>query len=128
MFATLLWGLPRPDGAATDDDAVIAAIRAQQGAALEPLTDGRLRDPEFEAIVDGLFGVEAPVDMVAGWAFAQSYTDRAVKQALPGPYSVGWTAVRDELAVDRADATRRAAAGLRDVVRALAAAGCPLVE
>ncbi|HEX2627256.1 MAG TPA: hypothetical protein VHL56_10170 [Candidatus Limnocylindrales bacterium] len=128
MFATLLGALPWPDAADSADDAVIAAVRAQEAANLEPITDGRLRDRDFDAVVDGLFGVAAPVDVVANWAFAASYTDRAVKQALPGPYTAGWLAIRDEVATDRDAATMRAAAALHDVVRALAAAGCPLVE
>ena len=128
MFATLLGELPRPEGAATDDDAVIAAVRAQEAAGLEPLTDGRLRDPAFDAVLDGLLGLTEPADVLGAWAFAASYTERAVKQALPGPYSAGWIAAPDGDGGDRADATRRAAAGLHELVRALAAAGCPLVE
>jgi hypothetical protein len=130
VFATLLGGLPRPDGdgAPDDDEMVITAVRAQEAAGLEPLTDGRLRDPGFESVIDGLLGWEAPADVVGAWAFAASYTERAVKQALPGPYSAGWIASRDGNAADRAEATRRAAAGLHELVRALAAAGCPLVE
>lgn len=131
MFATLLGSLPLPDvteAAHGLDAAVIAAVRAQEAANLEPLTDGRLRDPDFDALVDGLFGVSDPVDVVSSWAFAASYTERAVKQALPGPYTVGWMALRDELVVDRRAATLHAAAGLHELVRALAAAGCPLVE
>ncbi|MES1239552.1 MAG: hypothetical protein ABUL57_01680, partial [Chloroflexota bacterium] len=84
MFATLLGPLPRPDGADSDDDAVIAAIRAQEAAGLEPLTDGRLRDPGFDQLIDGIFGVAEPIDIVATWAFGASYTNRAVKQTLPG--------------------------------------------
>lgn len=134
MFATLLGALPQPERVegANDDDAidaaVIAAMRAQEAANLEPLTDGRLRDPDFDAVVDGLLGWAAPADVVGAWAFAASYTDRAVKQALPGPYTVGWDAVRDGNMEDRGEATMRAAAGLHELVRALAAAGCPLVE
>lgn len=128
MFATLLGALPRPAGQLSDDEAVVAAIRAQEAAGLEPLTDGRLRDPEFDALIDGLVGMAAPFDVVGSWAFAASYTDRAVKQALPGPYSIGWIAVRDGNAQDRDAATRHAAEGLHELVRALAAAGCPLIE
>lgn len=127
MFATLLGALPPPDGTTTIDDAVIAALRAQEAAGLEPLTDGRLRDPRFEALIDGIVGLGAPVDPIAGWSFAQTRTERAVKQALPGPYSIGWmVAPASEPA--RADVTRRAADALRGLVTALAAAGCPLVE
>jgi methionine synthase II (cobalamin-independent) len=53
-------------------------------------------------------------------------TDRAVKQALPGPYSVLRKAGRS--ATDVREGTVAVASSLRGVVEALAAAGCPLVE
>ena len=102
----------------TIDDAVVAVIRAQEDAGLEPLTDGRLRDAGEE----GVSGV------VACWSFANAQTDLAVKQALQGPYSLGWSAVRDGSAVERRGAVMRAATWLREMVRELAEAGCRLVE
>jgi methionine synthase II (cobalamin-independent) len=84
---------------------VEAAVRAQEAAGLEPITDGRRSDPGLPA--------------AARWRFAASLTDRAVKQALPGPYSI----------VRRAPADPGAALdALRRDVEALAAAGCPLIE
>lgn len=142
MFATLLGALPRPtiddrqDGEASLDELVVAAIRAQEGAGLEPISDGRLRGHMFE-------GVPELRAIVEGWRFAAGETDRAVKQVLPGPYSIGRRAIgggKDPGA--RAQATARAAEAaaraphvmaraadaLRAIVGELAAAGCPLVE
>jgi len=124
MFATLLGGLPRPplpDGldpssAGALDVLVELVIRAQEGAGLEPITDGRLRDPE-------LVGDAGAV--VQRWAFAAGLTDRAVKQALRGPYSAGWGAGPG---VDRAARTLDAADASNEDIRKLADAGCPLVE
>ena len=112
MFATLLSALPRPDGpeaneAASADDIerlVEIAVRAQEEAGLEPVTDGRLRARSFDEI-------PAPMVAVEQWRSTQAHTERAAKQALPGPCSSSV-----ELAA------------LVEVVNALAEAGCPLVE
>lgn len=111
MFATLLGGLPAPpspdDRPATREAEVEAAIRTQEAAGLEPITDGRRSDPA------------APV--AERWRFAAGLTDRAVKAWLPGPYTLalrGRGAGKDESIVDR----------LRGEIEALAAAGCPLLE
>jgi hypothetical protein len=135
MFATLLGGLPRPplpDGheieRADDLDVLVElAIRAQEAAGLEPVTDGRLRDPGLEALAAALGSSESagPIT-VEGWRFAAALTDRAVKQTLPGPYTLGSTG--HERASDRERRTMAAAEGLRREVEALAAAGCPLIE
>ena len=148
MFATLLGPLPRPagdglDAVASDDEVVVAAIRAQEDAGLEPITDGRLRRAS-----SGLPGGGVPAssldaaEVVAAWRFAASQTHRAVKQTLPGPYTLGRGAVgalgADAVAADavspdavvpeRAAATFEAAQAVREAVEALAAAGCPMVE
>jgi len=112
MFATLLGALPRPDrpevgGDLGPDDIerlVEVAVRAQEEAGLEPVTDGRLRAPAFDEIT-------TPTATVERWRSTQSLTDRAAKQAVPGPCSSG----------SGLDA-------LIEVVAALAEAGCPLVE
>ena len=116
MFATLLGGLPLPDGhdGTQVDDAIEAVVRAQEQSGLEPITDGRLRDPDLERWIGS----------VEGWRFAASLTDRAVKQALPGPYTLG----RRGAATERAARTLALADQLRHEVEALAAAGCPMVE
>jgi hypothetical protein len=128
VFATLLGALPSPpldEGGEELDELVRIAIRAQEAAGLEPITDGRLRNDS---------GLAKPATVVAAWKFAAGETDRAVKQALPGPYSIGWRladgadAADRSAAADRAVATERAAEELRAIVAELAAAGCPLIE
>ena len=119
MLATLLGGLPMPDGVEGLNVAVKAIVRAQEEAGLEPITDGRLRDP-------GLEHYGAAID---GWRFAAGLTDRAVKQALPGPYTLGRRAsAAGSKDVQRPAATIAFAEGLRREIEALAAAGCPMVE
>lgn len=119
MFATLLGGLPRPDAPGRDINALIElVVRAQEEAGLEPITDGRLRDP----------GLESPGAAVDGWRFAAGLTDRAVKQALPGPYTLGRQTAAAVSPGDRATATLAYAHSLRREIEVLAAAGCPLVE
>jgi methionine synthase II (cobalamin-independent) len=113
MFATLLGGLPAPvlpDGRPTGRQAEVeAAIRAQEEAGLEPITDGRRSDPTSPA--------------VDRWRFAAGLTDRAVKQALRGPYAVA----EGDGTTSRA-ARRGVVERLRGEVEALVAAGCPLIE
>lgn len=112
MFATILGGLPRPPlpGAAPPDEAIRLAIAAQEAAGLEPVTDGRLAWPLDNALEQ---------DVVATWISAAAGTSRAVKQTLPGPYSLARRRGRSALAV---------AGEIRTLVLALADAGCPLVE
>ena len=141
MFATLLGALPQPtadaDGAV---DAVVAAVRAQEAAGLEPVTDGRLQDPGFDRLAGLLLrpdGVdEALTAVIEGWRAVAAASERATKQALPGPYSLGLRAGTDGAAIgaagidpaDREARMLRAAEGLAEIVAALADAGCPLVE
>lgn len=132
MFATLLGALPMPAGPDPEDiDAlVVAAVRAQEAAGLEPITDGRLRDPSFEAL-DALLvqpgGADAAANAVLdAWRRLAGATDRATKQALPGPFSIGHRAGGSS--AERTAATLAAAANLAAVIDALAEAGCPLVE
>lgn len=124
MFATLLGALPRPGGAdgqpiADDDAAVVAVLAAQAAAGLEPLTDGRLRaggsfwEPSRESAI-----------VIGAWRFASSQTDGVVKQALPGPYTLGRLADTE----GRDASTLMWARLLREQVSALAEAGCQLIE
>lgn len=125
MFATLLGGLPRPES--NLDRAITQVIRAQEDAGLEPITDGRLRDTDFERIgarlVDGPGAGQLTVD---AWRFAAGLTDRGVKQALPGPYTLGWR--HDSEFENREKRTLELAEALAAEVDALARAGCPLIE
>jgi methionine synthase II (cobalamin-independent) len=113
MFATLLGGLPRPPlGADAPLGALVeAAVRAQEAAGLDPITDG------------GFGADERPLD---AWLATARLTDRAVKQAVLGPFSYGWSLV--DPVGDRKVATLARADALNAELRALAAAGCPLIE
>jgi methionine synthase II (cobalamin-independent) len=113
MFATLLGGLPPPPLGpdATVDGLVEAAVRAQEAAGLDPVTDGGLRG-------------DAP--LVESWRATARLTDLAVKQAVDGPYS--WGRSVGGTAAERTAATLARAEALNLVVRELAAAGCPLIE
>jgi methionine synthase II (cobalamin-independent) len=107
VFATLLGGLPHPplpDGVATEA-LVEAAIRAQEAAGLDPISDG------------GQFGEWQPLD---AWRATAALTDRSVKQAVQGPYSAG-------LATGPTTVLAHAES-LNAVLHELSAAGCPFIE
>lgn len=141
MFATLLGALPRPTGPdgrpiSDDDSAVIAVLEAQVAAGIEPLTDGRLRGNRPFGLISSGDSQDRPGDpgegvpawdpslVVRDWQFAASATSGLVKQALPGPYSLG----RRIEGPDRATTTLAYARVLRAQILALAEAGCQLIE
>jgi len=136
---------------AADDDAVRIAIAAQDEAGLEPITDGRLRwSGPFDALrgLGGLaFATNSPGGRLADpslaptavaeptwrgpltvedWRFAAASTTKAVKQALPGPYTLGRRVASGDLGRDRL--TNTLAEALNVEIHALASAGCPLIE
>ncbi len=105
MFATLLGPLPRPPlpPGAPPDELLLAVIRAQEDAGIEP-------------VVDSGFGVGA--SLVERWQSAASLTSRPVKAILTGPFSSA-TAPEHVLTV---------AAATNHDLHALAADGCPYIE
>jgi methionine synthase II (cobalamin-independent) len=106
VFATLIGAYPATPDPLTAEDAVRDAVQELSDAGLEPISDGR-----------GAERAASPDDVeriVAAWHYAASLTDRAVKQALIGPFSLG--------------AGSGAAENIRATVTALAAAGCRLIE
>jgi methionine synthase II (cobalamin-independent) len=107
MFATLLGPLPRPPLApdASDLALVEAAVAAQVSAGLEPVTDG------------GLENGRSPLDR---WLAMAGLTDTAAKQDVIGPL----TSARG----GGHDAVMAVAEALNADLRALAAAGCQLIE
>lgn len=145
MFATLGGSLPAPpstqdgqvSGAATTDlediDGIVrAAISAQVEAGLEPVTDGGLRHPDrtawwLGALGGTLPGWTAPIS-VGDWTFAAGATERAVKQVVVGPFTLGRTGGAAAGARGRRALTLGLAEALNAELRALAAAGCPLVQ
>jgi methionine synthase II (cobalamin-independent) len=107
VFATLLGRLPRPPLApnASDLELVEAAVRTQEEAGLEPVTDG------------GLENAQPPLDR---WLAMAGITTRAAKQDLVGPL----TRARGGTAA----AVLEAADVLNADLRGLASAGCPFIE
>jgi methionine synthase II (cobalamin-independent) len=115
VFATLLGAYPASADPGPPDAADREVIAELAAAGLEPLSDGR-----------GPAEVLTPDDVtriVDRWRLAASSTDRAMKQALVGPYTLA----------------RRASGGngtdpallaepIHAAIVALAAAGCPMVE
>jgi len=92
MFATLVGGLPRPhlEAGAPVETLVEAAVRAQEEAGLEPITDADLRSGP---------------PSVAAWEATAQLTPLAVKQAVIGPYTAAADSGADaghDVALDRA--------------------------
>jgi methionine synthase II (cobalamin-independent) len=134
MFSTVLGALPRPPSADSealdDDDAIRAVIATQQAAGVDLLTDGRLRWRD-EVALDRFGGATAEVApaFVAEWRFTSGVTTTPVKQALPGPYSIGRRLGGSGGATrDRRRLTERIADGLNAAARALVEAGCVFIE
>src|SRR5262245_51323456 len=118
MFATLLGALPRPSAAGETAADIENAMRAQEQAGLEPLTDGRL----------GWQPAKGDPDPVRAWRAAATLTSRAVKQTLPGPYSRAWRSNVGAGSSARSRSAQAHARAIRSVIEDLVAAGCPLVE
>jgi len=114
VFATLLGALPRPPLPvdAPRKALVEAAVRAQESAGLDPVTDG---------------GPPAPTerDLARIWTATHQLTERAVKQAVLGPYTAAHGGAANP---ERAGATLYRATALNAALRELSAAGCPLIE
>ena len=117
MFATLIGAYPAPREALAADDAVRGTVAELAEAGLEPTSDGR-----GAARAATLANVER---IVAGWRLAASATDRAVKQALLGPYSLA----RDVAGRGAPTASpAMIAESIHATIEALTAAGCSLIE
>jgi methionine synthase II (cobalamin-independent) len=112
VFATLIGAYPAAREAEPPDQAVRGAVAELEAAGLEPISDGR--------------GAERAVSrddaerIVAAWRLAASSTDRGVKQALVGPYSIG-RGVRGARPATIAES-------IHGTIEALAAGGCKMIE
>lgn len=115
MFATLLGAYPAPANPGSPEAAVRAVVAELEAAGLEPLSDGR-GGREVRASGDVALVVEA-------WRLAASATQRAVKQALVGPYTLARRAGEG-----RAADPAGFADPIHEAIAALAEAGCPMVE
>ncbi len=136
------------------DDATLLAIRAQERAGLDIVTDGEMRresySNRFATALDGVdidnpgtaldrSGHPNPVPRVVGpirrrhpvqlrdLAFLKANTDRAIKITVPGPFTMAQQAQNDFYADDAALALDYAAA-VNEEIRDLFAAGADVVQ
>jgi len=146
LFSTLIGPFPRVlhDGTSLDEverrvaegttDAEVASALAdelvreviadQESAGIDLLSDGQVRHRDLLPEAVAALHDESPLAWVDEWQFAAEATPRPVKQAVPGPYSLGW--IRGGR--DRGKWVLSAADRLRGELRRLAALGCPVIE
>ena len=152
--ATELWRVGPEHLAQAQDDATLLAIRAQEAAGLDIVTDGEMRresySNRFANALDGIdldnpgealdrSGHPNPVPRIVGKirrreaveveaaAFLRRNTDRAIKMTLPGPFTMTQQAQNDFYPGD-ADAAMDYADAVRAEIEALFAAGCDVVQ
>src|SRR4051794_16044966 len=149
-----LWRLPPELLAEAQDDATLVAIRSQEEAGLDIVTDGEIRresySNHFATALDGVdidhpgsvlnrSGKPIPVPRVVGEIsrpgpidaadvrFLRAHTDRAVKFTVPGPFTMAQQAQNDYYPDDRALALAYADV-VREEIADLFAAGADIVQ
>jgi 5-methyltetrahydropteroyltriglutamate--homocysteine methyltransferase len=149
-----LWRIPEPYLAAAQDDATIMAIRAQEEAGLDIITDGEIRRESYSnRFATALEGVDIdnpgtaldrsghpnPVPRIVGkirrkhpvevedLKFLRCHTDRMVKITVPGPFTMSRQAQNDFYKSEEAAALDYAAA-VNEEIRDLFAAGADIVQ
>jgi 5-methyltetrahydropteroyltriglutamate--homocysteine methyltransferase len=149
-----LWRIPEPYLAAAQNDATIMAIKAQEEAGLDIITDGEIRresySNRFATALEGVdidnpgtaldrSGQPNPVPRIVGrirrkhpvevedLKFLKRHTDRMVKITVPGPFTLSRQAQNDFYKTDEAAAMDYAAA-VNEEIRDLFAAGADIVQ
>ena len=149
-----LWRIPEPYLAEAQDDATIMAIKAQEEAGLDIVTDGEIRRESYSnRFATALEGVDIdnpgtaldrsghpnPVPRIVGrirrrhpvevedLLFLKRHTDRMVKITVPGPFTMSQQAQNDFYPSDEAAAMDYAAA-VNEEIRDLFAAGADIVQ
>ena len=149
-----LWRVPRGLLREAQDDATLVALRSQEEAGLDVVTDGEIRresySNHFATALDGLdldspgtvrnrSGIDIPVPRVTGEVrrpapvqvddvrFLRAHTDRAVKITVPGPFTMAQQAQNDHYADDRGLAMAYADV-VREEIADLFAAGADIVQ
>jgi 5-methyltetrahydropteroyltriglutamate--homocysteine methyltransferase len=152
--AAELWRIPPEFLDEAQDDATLAAIRSQEEAGLDIVTDGEIRresySNHFATALDGLdlehpgtvrnrSGVDIPVPRVTGEirrpapvqvddvGFLRAHSDRSIKITVPGPFTMAQQAQNDHYADDRALALAYADV-VREEIADLFAAGADIVQ
>ena len=152
--AAELWRIPPQYLAEAQDDATLMAIRAQEEAGLDIVSDGEIRresySNRFATALDGVdldnpgsaldrSGHANPVPRIVGrirrrhavevddLKFLRAHTDRMVKITVPGPFTMLQQAQNDFYADDE-EAAMDYAAAVNEEIRDLFAAGADVVQ
>ena len=149
-----LWRIPEEFLAEAQDDATIVAIRAQEAAGLDIITDGEIRRESYSnRFATALAGIDAdnpgtaldrsghpnPVPRIVGRLrrqhpvlvddvrFLRAHTDRRVKMTVPGPFTMTQQAQND-FYPDEESAALDYAVAVNEEIRDLFAAGADIVQ
>jgi len=149
-----LWRIPQAFLAEAQDDATLLAIRAQEAAGLDVITDGEIRRESYSnRFATALEGVDIdnpgsapdrsghpnPVPRIVGrirrkhpveiddLKFLKRNTSRKVKMTVPGPFTMSQQAQNDFYASEESAAMDYAAA-VNEEIRDLFAAGADIVQ
>lgn len=149
-----IWRLPEPELARAQDVATVDAIRDQERAGIDIITDGEIRresysnrfanalsgiDPDRHGEIVGRTGVRIPVPLVSGpierkravelrdLEFLRARTNRRIKVTLPGPFTMAQQSVDEYYGNEEALAFAYADA-VNEEVHALFAAGADVVQ
>jgi len=149
-----LWRVPEPYLAGAQDDATVLAIRAQEDAGLDIVTDGEIRresySNRFATALDGVdldnpgtaldrSGHPNPVPRITGkikrrravevddLMFLRAHTKKQTKITVPGPFTMLQQAQNDFYASEE-EAAMDYAAAVNEEIRELFAAGADYVQ
>jgi 5-methyltetrahydropteroyltriglutamate--homocysteine methyltransferase len=150
-----LWRIPEPYLAEAQDDATLLAIRMQEEAGLDIVTDGEIRRESYSnRFATALEGVDLdnpgtaldrsghpnPVPRVVGTIrrkhavqvedlqFLKAHTDKQVKVTVPGPFTMAQQAQIDFYGGSREAAAMDYAKAVNAEIRDLFAAGADVVQ
>ena len=150
-----LWRVAEPFLAEAQDDATLLAIRAQEDAGLDIVTDGEIRRESYSNLfANALDGVDldhpgtaldrsghpTPVPRVTGairrkhavgvrdLQFLRRHTTRQIKITVPGPFTMSQQAQIDHYGGSREKAAMDYAAAVNGEIRDLFAAGADVVQ
>ncbi len=149
-----LWRLPDPWLTEAQDDATLLAIRAQEAAGLDIITDGEIRRESYSnRFATALEGVDIdnpgtaldrsghpnPVPRIVGRirrmhpvevddvAFLRANTSKPIKMTVPGPFTMSQQAQNDFYASEE-EAAMDYAAAVNEEIRDLFDAGADIVQ
>jgi 5-methyltetrahydropteroyltriglutamate--homocysteine methyltransferase len=149
-----LWRVPEPLLALAQDDATRLAIRAQEAAGLDIVTDGEMRresySNRFATALEGIdidnpgsaldrSGHPNPVPRIVGTIrrkyavevddvkFLRAHTDKTIKMTVPGPFTMSQQAQNDFYKTEE-DAAMDYAVAVNEEIRDLFAAGADVVQ